>query len=188
MTEKKDLESIKTALEKFSLAYKEQDVTKIEEFMKEFYASEGDTLIIGTAYKEWMEGYNGAKELFLADWNDPGYWEFNFQEARINLHGDNSWVSMTGKLIMQLPPEAIFQGMLAEIENVVDNSEIDSDNKMWQIVNFANFYLKESKKGDNYIFPFRFTAILSKHENKWLFQQMHFSFPTKLPNVFRIYE
>ena len=179
---------IKNLLEKFSLAYKEQDIDKINEFMKEFYSQDEDSLIIGTAYKEWMKGTEGAKELFLADWNDPGYWDFDYKEARIKIQDNVSWISMTGKLKMELLPEAIYQGMLAEIKNSIDDTDLNSDERMWQIIKFAEFYLKETKMGNKYNFPFRFTAVLCKQNNKWLFQQMHFSFPAKLPNVFRIYE
>jgi hypothetical protein len=171
------MKDIQIFLEQFNEAYVKQDASKIDDFMKKFFVNSDDSVIIGTAYKEWMHGYNGAKEIFLSDWNSPGVWSYDHKDAKITVKGDVAWVCMIGRLTMELPSEAIYQGMLGQIKGLLENQEKQPDDKMWDIVTSANFYLNHSKKGDKYIFPFRFTAILVSENNKWLFHHMHFSFP-----------
>lgn len=177
MSENKANKEIQLFLEQFNEAYIKQDVSKIDDFMKKFFVESDDSLIIGTAYKEWMHGCDGAKEIFLSDWNSPGVWSYNYKDAKINVKGDVAWVSMTGKLTMELPSEAIYQGMLGQIKGLLEDQEKKPDDKMWDIITSASFYLNHSKKGNKYIFPFRFTAILVLENNNWLFHHMHFSFP-----------
>jgi hypothetical protein len=176
------IKEIKLVLEQFNEAYTKQDASKIDEFLKKFYTVSDESVIIGTAYKEWMYGPKGAKEIFLGDWNDPGVWSYDYKDARISVKDSVAWINMTGKLIMKLPSTAIYQWMLAQIKNNIDDEEKNPDDKMWDIISSAIFYLNQTKKGDKYIFPFRFTAVLVKENDNWLFQQMHFSFPYLMPS------
>ncbi|MHA1366593.1 MAG: nuclear transport factor 2 family protein [Candidatus Heimdallarchaeota archaeon] len=177
MSNDKAIKEIQLVLEQFNEAYVKQDVSKIDEFMKQFYTNSDESVIIGTAYKEWMLGTKGAKEIFLSDWNDTGVWSYDYKDAKITVKDVVAWISMTGKLTLKLPSEAIYQGMQAQIKAMLEDQEKNPDDKMWDIISSANFYLNHSKKGDKYIFPFRFTAVLVSEDNTWLFHQMHFSFP-----------
>jgi hypothetical protein len=177
MTNSTAIKEIQQVLEQFNDAYIKQDVDKIDEFVKKFYTKNDDSLIIGTAYKEWMHGPKGAKEIFLNDWKDTGIWSYNYKDAIIKVKDSVAWVSMTGKLTLVLPAESIYQWMQAQIKSMLEDQEMDSDNKMWEIISSATFYLNHAKKGDKYIFPFRFTAVLVSENKNWLFHQMHFSFP-----------
>ena len=189
MSNEKSIKEIQLVLEQFNEAYIKQDASKIAGFMKKFYTKSNESLIIGTAYKEWMNGTNGAKEIFLSDWKDTGIWSYDYKDAKISVKDSVAWVSMTGKLTLELPSEAIYQGMQAQINSMLDDQDKNPDDKMWDIISSATFYLNHAKKGDKYIFPFRFTAVLVSEDNSWLFHQMHFSFPYVLtsPPV-RIFE
>ena len=189
MSNDKAIKEIQLVLEQFNEAYVQQDASKIDEFMKKFYTNSDESIIIGTAYKEWMHGLKGAKEIFLSDWKDTGVWSYDYKDAKITVKDAVAWISMTGKLTMELPSEAIYQGMQAQIKSMLEEQDKNPDDKMWDIISSATFYLNHAKKGDKYIFPFRFTAVLASENNSWLFQQMHFSFPYVLttPPV-RIFE
>ena len=189
MSNDKAIKEIQFVLEQFNDAYAKQDADKIDEFMKKFYTKSDESVIIGTAYKEWMYGIKGAKEIFLGDWNDSGVWSYDYKDAKITVKDTVAWISMTGKLSMELPSETIYLWMQAQIKNLLEDQEKNSDDKMWEIIRSATFYLNQTKKGDKYIFPFRFTAVLASENNNWLFQQMHFSFPYVMPSPpIRIFE
>ncbi len=177
MTNEKAIKEIQLVLEQFNEAYTKQDNSKIDDFMKKFFTTSDESLIIGTAYKEWMHGSKGAKEIFLSDWKSPGIWSYDYKDAKITVKDTVAWISMTGKLTMELPSAAVYQGMLAQIKNILDDQDKNPDDMMWEIISSATFYLNHSKKGDKYIFPFRFTAVLVSESNSWFFHQMHFSFP-----------
>lgn len=177
MTNDNVIKEIQLVLEQFNEEYIKQDSSKIDEFMKKFFTNSDDSLIIGTAFKEWMHGPKGAEEVFLNDWKDTGVWSYNYKDAKINVKDSVAWVNMTGKLTLELPPESIYQWMQAQIKGMLEDQEKNPDDKMWEIISSATFYLNHAKKGDKYIFPFRFTAVLVSENNNWLFHQMHFSFP-----------
>ena len=63
MSNDKAIKEIQFVLEQFNDAYAKQDADKIDEFMKKFYTTSDESIIIGTAYKEWMYGTKGAKEI-----------------------------------------------------------------------------------------------------------------------------
>jgi len=177
MSNDKAIKEIQLVLEQFNEAYIEQDASKIIEFMKKFHTNSDKSLIICTAYKEWMYGSKGAKEIFLSDWKSPGIWSYDYKDAKINVKDNVAWISMTGKLTMELPSDAIYQGMQNQIKSMLEDQDKKPDDMMWDIISSATFYLNHAKKGDKYIFPFRFTAVLISENNSWLFHQMHFSFP-----------
>ena len=189
MPDTESIKEIELVLEQFNEAYTVQDDTKIDEFMKKFYTDSDSSVIIGTAYKEWKYGSTGAKELFINDWKEPGVWSYDYKDAKISVKGSVSWVSLTGKLTMELPASAVYQWMLAQIKNKVDDEDQSPDDKMWDIIGSATFYLNQTKKGDKYVLPFRFTAVLIKENDYWLFHQMHFSFPYLIPSLpVRVFE
>ncbi|MHA1557269.1 MAG: nuclear transport factor 2 family protein [Candidatus Heimdallarchaeota archaeon] len=189
MSNNKAIKEIQLVLEQFNEAYTKQEVAKIDEFMKKFHTPSDESLIIGTAYKEWKYGSTGAKEIFLSDWNNPGIWSYDYKDAKINVKDSVAWISMTGRLTMELQSSDVYHWMQAQIKNNLENQDKNPDDKMWDIVSSATFYLNHTKKGDKYIFPFRFTAVLVSDSNSWIFHQMHFSFPYVLPSPpVRIYD
>lgn len=168
---------IRKVLQSFQDGYSKRDISVVDKFIDELFADDKDALIIGTGSDEWCRGREGIRELIESDWKYWGDVLIDVEGAHISLLSDVSWLAANGTVSMKIDARECRKNHLEAIRNVLDSDE-NTDEKLFEILRGASNTLFETEKGDNYIWPFRFTAVLVKKDKKWLFHQIQFSFPT----------
>ena len=71
-----------------------------------------------------------------------------------------------------------YESYLQRIKAVIDAADLSAEAKLLDILRGGTNTLYELQRGEQFVWPFRFTAVLVRHGAEWLFQQMQFSFPT----------
>jgi hypothetical protein len=59
-------------------------------------------------------------------------------------------------------------------------AKVPDEEKVAEIARGASNVMMEVMKGPNFVWPMRFSAVLQRMEGRWVFRQMHFSFPTTM--------
>jgi hypothetical protein len=83
-----------------------------------------------------------------------------------------------GTVSMTIRAEENFQGYLHLIKDVIDQTGPAAEEKLLDILRGGSNTLYELRRGEQFVWPFRFTAVLVRQADGWRFQQMQFSFPT----------
>ncbi len=179
----KDENEIRELLQQLQKGYKERDANYIDSFMQ-IYSKNDSSLIIGTNQNEVFRGFEGAKELFLNDWNEWGDVEYDLNTGDISIKGDSAWVFMNAKVKMKFTSEFLNNVVLQIVKSTLENEEKSEKAKILDILTYTALSIIEQSKGEIFDCPIRVTAFLTKEEEKWVINHMHFSFPTALfPSV-----
>ncbi len=65
-----------------------------------------------------------------------------------------------------------------------DKNEVDTEGELLNVILGAVSALANRRRGEQYMWPIRFTATLIRDQGQWKFHQIHFSYPTvHLPQV-----
>ncbi len=178
-----DENEIRKLLDIFQEGYVKRDTGYIEKFM-EIYSKTDSSLIIGTNQQEVHRGLEGAKELFINDWNEWGDVDYNLETKDITVKGDMAWVFMDAEVKMKFPAEFINKGVVGMMKGVLEDEEISDRAKILDMLTYSALSLVEQSKGDIFECPIRVSLILTKEDEKWVIQHMHFSYPNTLfPSV-----
>lgn len=178
----------KTFIE-FQKGYQERDISKIDPFMKTLFVQSDDLEIIGTnAVKpgegEWCCGFSEAKYLISSDWQYWGDVKFEVDLASIHVLGQVAWLATFGTVSDTIPISDRYRNYNEYVESVLEDETMDQQEKFHEIVQLGNDVTAGIFKGENCVWPFRFSAVLVKQNNRWLFQQLNFSFATtRSPHV-----
>lgn len=184
--ESQEVARVRLALERFQHGYTQRDTSALARFM-ELFAS-ADLEVIGTnavfpGEGEWCLGTEAVRDLVRDDWESWGDLELDVEEARIAVHGQVAWASVWGTVSSEETPAQTVTDSLERVRWVLDQDVPDED-KMLGIAREASDTLMALQQGTTYIWPLRVTAVLVRRGERWLFQQVHFSFPTtRLPDV-----
>lgn len=179
-------QDVSAVLKRFQAGYDKRDISKIDEYVRDLFDSE-DVLVIGTrAYApgdgEWCEGIEKVKELVAWDWQ---YWDdlrMETEKARIRIDGNTAWVAFWGTLVSrQTKAKGYSDGMKNILKRQQENDYKENPREffLW-LSNYSSRVVWDFERtgGEEFIHPIRITAVLSKNNGKWLFTQMHFSYPT----------
>jgi hypothetical protein len=98
--EDKNINLVRSALQKFQDGYTARDVTRLDDFMQLFVQDDAIEMIgIGASKRaagEWFEGVSRIREIVESDWKYWGDVKLDVEGANINLLGDVAWLSTTG--------------------------------------------------------------------------------------------
>jgi len=183
-----DVQAVREALRAFQDGYDRRDTNLVDDFRKLFFTGE-ETEVIGTGGinpgdDEWCLGPDAACELVRNDWEGWGDLKLDVPQARIHTLGDVAWLSTTGTVAMELDPTEIYQDHLSYIQKLTEEESMDPRARLLEIVRGATNTMFEAERGKDYIWPIRFTAVLIRSQQGWLFHQITFSFATtRFPDV-----
>jgi hypothetical protein len=184
-----DIQAARAALQQFQDGYTRRQADQIEAF-RGLFVPEDDLEIIGTAAvdpgdDEWCLGADAASELFINDWSSWGDLVLDVADARIHVLGEVAWLATTGTVHMDLDPDETCRDILEYIrEEVTGDDESHPRERLLEILRGAANTLVETGRGEDYIWPLRFTAVLVRRGGRWLFHQVQFSFATtRYPDV-----
>lgn len=176
------LAAVRSVLEKFQDGYTARDPKQIDSFMQLFIPDD-ELEIIGTGANligedEWCIGPMAALDLIESDWEGWGDVRIDIDNAHIHMLGDVAWVAVPGTVSMHLDGDETYSDYLEYIEQVTVDEGLSPEQRIFEIVRGASNTIYEVSRGDDYTWPFRFTAVLVHREDRWLFHQVQFSFPT----------
>ena len=148
----------------------------------EIFPKDGRMTIIGTSGilpedDEWPQDVQGAKMLVVGDWKSWGNVYFNVPGAKVEVLGEVAYVESNTFVEKEMPGDQVCENHLKYIHNVMDG-EMSAKEKVAEIARGASNVVMELLRGDRYVWPMRFSAVLQKEEGRWVFRHMHFSFPT----------
>ncbi|MCU0485884.1 MAG: nuclear transport factor 2 family protein [Anaerolineales bacterium] len=174
-------EQVRLVLQKFQDYYTRRDPAWLDSFL-ELLATD-DLEVIGTngvrpGKDEWYLGREAAREIFLGDWQSWGDLRLDVPGARIRVNGKIAWLSATATVSMTIRAEQNYADFLAFIQKHLETSPASAEEKLLYILRGGSNTLYELRRGEQFVWPLRFTAVLALHGGEWKFQQMQFSFPT----------
>ncbi len=177
-----DEDQVRKALQKLQEGYLKRNIASLDYYVKELFPSDGRTTIIGTSGMlpsdaEWPRSLEGASKLLESDWRNWGDVYLNVASAKIDSFGDVAWVESNGFVEKVLTDEQVCDNHLKYVRAVVDG-DLSAKEKVAEIARGASNVVMEMMLGERYVWPMRFSAVLQRSDRRWLFRQMHFSFPT----------
>jgi SnoaL-like domain len=176
-----DVEQVRLVLQQFQDGYTRRDARYLDEIMQLF--ADDDLEVIGTngvkpGVDEWYLDIVGARELVKGDWEGWGDVRLDVDGAHIQTRGDVAWLAASATVSMTIRAEDNFQSYLQRIKDVIDQAGLSAEIKLLDIVRGGSNTLYELRRGEEFVWPLRFTAVLVRQADGWRFQQMQFSFPT----------
>ncbi|MBU3178628.1 nuclear transport factor 2 family protein [Clostridium estertheticum] len=171
------INEIKLVIYKFLDGYQKRDLNEIDNFMKDLFCQEEDTLVFGAAPNEEFVGYKQVRTLIEKDWKYWGDLSLDIDGAVIHVGQDMACVTMRGKVKMQINESQLCGRSLHDIGEMI-GYQLSTKERLLMICDNASKVLLELERGENHIWSIRITSVLVKHNSKWLFKQIHFSHPT----------
>ncbi len=188
-TEQTNFEDIKAVLERFQDGYLRRDVNDLDAFMKMF-CGDADLEVIGTGAvdpgdDEWCQGPIAVRELIKNDWESWGDLRLEIERARISMRSKAAWCALPATVTMGFDVEESYQDYLEYLQQIAaDESLGSSQERLLEILRGSSNTLYELQRGETFVWPLRFTAVLVQEGADWRFHQMQFSFATtRFPDV-----
>ena len=176
-----DIDQIRLVLQRFQDGYTQRDAAHLDEIMSLF--ADDNLEVIGTngvkpGVDEWYLNKASARGLVKGDWEGWGDVQLDVAGAHIQAQGDVAWLATSATVSMSIRAEENFQSYLQRIKDVLDQNDLTAEIKLLDILRGGSNTLYELRRGEHFIWPLRFTAVLLRQAGEWRFQQMQFSFPT----------
>jgi len=176
-----DVEQVRSVLQRFQDGYTQHDAAALDEFMR-LFADEA-LEVIGTngvqpGVDEWYLDKAGTRGLVKGDWEGWGDVQLDVEGAHIQLRGEVAWLATSATVSMTIGAEENYRGYLQRIKDLIDQDGSSAEMKLLDILRGGSSTLYELRRGEQFVWPLRFTAVLLRQADGWRFQQMQFSFPT----------
>jgi hypothetical protein len=177
-----DIDEVRLVLQQFQDGYTRRDVATLDEFMR-LFADDAGLEVIGTngvkpGVDEWYVDRAGARDLVKGDWEGWGDLQLDVERAHIQVRGEVAWLAVPATVSMTIGAEENYRGYLQRIKDVIDQDGLSAEIKLLDILRGGSNTLYEMRRGEQFVWPLRFTAVLVRQADGWRFQQMQFSFPT----------
>lgn len=176
------IDEIRALLQAFQEGYTRRDPARLDEFMQ-LFSRERPLEVIGTGGvdpgdEEWLLDLDGARTLIESDWRYWGDLVLDLAQARITTLGDAGWIACRGTVSMKLSAESTYQDFMGYMRSVIDRENGSPESKLLEILRGGTNTLFEVQRGEDYIWPLRFCAVVAREAPGWRFVQMQFSFAT----------
>ena len=173
------LQEIRSLLYKFQDGYTHRDVAKLDAFMDLFTP---DTEVIGTngvkpGVDEWYTDREAARQMIRRDWERWGDLKLEVESASIRVEGKVGWIASSATVTKHIGDEN-YAELLEYIKEYIDTSKLPAEQKLHLILRDGINTVYELHRGDEFVWPLRFTAVVVSEEGGWKFAQVNFSFPT----------
>jgi uncharacterized damage-inducible protein DinB len=183
------VDEFRQVLQQFQDGYTHRAAARVDELMALFTA---DAEVIGTngvqpGAGEWYVDQAGARELVQGDWEGWGDVRLDIDGAHIQARGEVAWLATSATVSMTIGAEENYQGYLQRLKDLIDQDGPSAEIKLLDILRGGSNTLYELRRGEHFVWPLRFTAVLVRQADGWRFQQMQFSFPTtRFPDERRV--
>jgi hypothetical protein len=174
-----NLEQIRALLQTFQDGYTRRDLEEVGDFMQLFTP---DAEVIGTnglrpGEGEWYLGSAAARELVHGDWEGWGDFRLDLDGASIHTASGAGWIAATAT-VTQTIGEENYASYLEYVKEYIDRPGISAEQKLHNILRGGTNTVYELRRGEKFVWPLRFTAVVVQTPQGWKFAQMNFSFPT----------
>ena len=166
-------------LQTFQNGYTRRDLNQVDTFM-ELFTPEAE--VIGTngvkpGVDEWYTSRATARELVHGDWEGWGDFHLDLDSISIHSLGEVGWIASTAT-VTQTIGEENYASYLNFVKEYLDRPGISAEQKLHYILRGGTNTLYELRRGEKFVWPLRFTAVVVRQPEGWKFAQMNFSFPT----------
>lgn len=170
---------IRSLLQKFQDGYTQRDPEQVDAFMELFTEN---TEVIGTngvkpGMDEWYTDRASARELVAGDWEGWGDLRLDLDTMSVRSHGVVGWVAASATVTKTIGAEN-YQSYLEFIKSFIDDTKLSAEQKLLHILRGGTNTVYELRRGENFVWALRFTAVVVREADEWKFAQMNFSFPT----------
>ena len=172
-------QEIRSLLQTFQDGYIHRDVSQLDAFMELFTP---DAEVIGTngikpGQDEWYTSRASARELVQGDWESWGDLRLDLDSASIQVNGNVGWIAVSATVSKVIGDEN-YASFLEFVKEFIDTSTLPSEQKLHYILRGGANTVYELRRGENFIWALRLTAVVLREADAWKFAQMNFSFPT----------
>lgn len=168
---------VRDILRKFQHGYIERNLDKVDCFTEELFIRNDDILVLGTATREIILGFDEVKQLIKDDWEGWGDLNIDCENAHISIDGDVAWISTNGsvKHTFEDTPER-YDRYVDFIKGNVEDNELTPKQKITFInwVLTLNYHQREGQKRE-YLWPMCLSGLLLRDKGKWKFTHLQFS-------------
>lgn len=170
---------IRSLLQAFQDGYTHRDLTQVDSFMQLFTP---DAEVIGTngqrpGVDEWYMDRASARELVHGDWEGWGDLRLDLDSISIHERGDVGWVAASAT-VTKIIGEENYASYLEYVRNYIAREDLTAEQKLLNILRGGTNTVFELRRGENFVWVLRFTAVVVHEADGWKFAQMNFSFPT----------
>lgn len=182
-------QEIRMLLQTFQNGYTHRDLSQVDAFMELFTP---EVEVIGTngqkpGLDEWHMNRETARDLVHGDWEGWGDFRLDLDSASIHSLGEIGWIAATA-IVTRTIGEENYASYLEYVKACIDKPGLSPEQKLHNILRGGTNTVYELRRGEKFIWPLRFTAVVIRQPDGWKFAQMNFSFPTiYFPDV-RIFE
>lgn len=172
-------QEIQSLLHKFQDGYTRRDVVQLDAFMDLFTP---DTEVIGTSgvkpgVDEWYTNRETASTMIKRDWERWGDLKLEVESASIRIEGKVGWIAASATVTKIIGDEN-YAELLEYIKEYIETSKLPAEQKLHFILRDGINTVYELHRGEKFVWPLRFTAVVVSGEDGWKFAQVNFSFPT----------
>ena len=166
-------EEISKLLKVFNNEYLESD-TGIGIIASKYFA-DNNPLIINTD-KTVCSNQEEIKKLIEDHREGYDEMKLDYENCLINSNEDVVWVVTHGTMKKEISENCAFENTVGIINNIF-TSDLNDKDKLFNVRRRISDTLKENARGEEYVWPFRFEAVVIKEEDKWKFKYLQFSLP-----------
>lgn len=172
-------QEIRTLLQTFQDGYTRRDVSQVDAFMNLFTL---DAEVIGTngvkpGVDEWYTNRTAARELVQGDWETWGDLRLDADSASIQVRDNVGWIAASATVSQTIGAEN-YASYLKFVKNFIETSPLPAEQKLHFILRGGTNTVYELRRGENFVWALRLTAVVVREDGAWKFAQMNFSFPT----------
>lgn len=176
------IEEVKKVLEDFQELYKNKDISKVDNYVDEGFSSREGLAVLGSSMGQWCFNTEDIKTLIKSHLdNENNYWKdvnFKFQEAKVFADENVAWVVSIGVIRNTITEDEYIENTIKKVKELLDREDRGKVDALKAASQMAKT-LRQIEKGENYIWPVRFTCVLIKENETWKFHQMQFSFDSE---------
>ncbi|MGK0466741.1 nuclear transport factor 2 family protein [Clostridium sp.] len=121
--------------------------------------------------------FNNQKEIMKLIENHRACYDemtLDYKNCLINSNEDVVWVASHGTMKKTISESSSFLNTINTIENIF-TTDLDDKDKLFNIRRKIAGTFKENAKGEEYIWPFRFEAVIIREKENWVFKYLQFS-------------
>jgi len=100
----------------------------------------------------------------------------DYENCLINSNEEVVWIVTHGIMKKVISENKAYENTISTIENLF-TSNLDDKDKLFNIRRSIAGTFKENAKGEDYLWPFRFEAVIIKEVDNWVFKYLQFSYP-----------
>jgi hypothetical protein len=172
-------QEVRLLLQTFQDGYTRRDIALLDAFMDLFTPN---AEVIGTngvkpGADEWYTSRDSARQLVEGDWNWWGDLRLDVDSASIRVHDNVGWIAASATVSKTMGADS-YASFLESIKEYIETSSLPAEQKLHFILRGGTNTLYELGRGEKFVWPLRFTAVVVREADGWKFAQVNFSFPT----------